>query len=98
MISDLNISIFKTINQFAGKNTFVDTIIINTAQYLPFIFIITLIYLWIKKENFRAITLFAGYSVLLGLLINFIITSVYFHQYISVSINYFIHPSIDLSV
>ena len=80
MLERLNIIIFEYINHFANLNTFLDNIARITAKYLPFVFILWLIYLWFRKENnYKNITLLSGYSTILGLLLNFLISSFYFH-------------------
>ena len=80
MIFDqLNIKIFSAINNFAGNNIILDKSGIILAKYLPIIFILFLIYLWFKNKNAKNITLFSGYSAILGILVNFLITLFYFH-------------------
>jgi len=77
----LNQSIFTFINRFAEKNNFLDTFMISLAEYTPYIFLVILIFYWfyLKKEN-KNIVLYAGYSVLLGLFINRIISIFYSHN------------------
>lgn len=80
MIEDVNIALFKSINSFAGINPVLDYLGIITANYLPFIFILWLAYLGFRKERAgKKIALYAGFSAALGILFNFLISSVYYH-------------------
>ena len=80
MIEQLNMALFHMINQYAGLNPFVDTIAILAAQYMPLIFVIVLIYLWIKKgTKTKNIVLYSIYAAILGLIINYVIGLLYFH-------------------
>jgi len=78
MLNQLNIQIFNAINQFAGSNVLLDGFMIIIAKYLPFFFILFLLYLWLKK-NKKDIVLFSVYSAVFGILLNFLITLFYFH-------------------
>ncbi len=77
MISRANIIIFNAVNHFAGNNIFVDKLGTLIAQYLTIVFILFLIYLWFNKN--KKFALYSGYSAILGILLNFLITSFYFH-------------------
>ncbi len=79
MLNQLNIFLFKIINNFAGHNNLLDNIGIVLAEYLPYVFILTLLYLWLQKNKIRDIILYSGYATILGLIINHLITLVYFH-------------------
>lgn len=80
MIEDVNIALFKSINHLAGINPVLDYLGIITANYLPFIFILWLAYLGFRKEGAgKKIALYAGFSAAIGLLLNFLITSIYYH-------------------
>lgn len=80
MIEQLNIALFHMINQYAGLNPLADNIGILTAQYMPLLFVIALIYLWIKKgTTTKNIVLYSIYAAILGLIINYIIGQFYFH-------------------
>lgn len=80
MIEQINFYLFHLINQYAGFNPYIDTIIIIAAKYMPLIFIFPILYLWFKKGNKnRDIALYSIYSATLGLVINFIIGLFYFH-------------------
>lgn len=80
MIEQFNMALFHMINQYAGLNPIVDTIAILAAKYMPVIFVIALIYLWIKKgTNTKNIVLYSIYAAILGLIINYVIGLLYFH-------------------
>ncbi len=79
MLNHLNIKIFNAINQFAGTNIFLDKFGIAMAKYLPFVFVLFLIYLWLNKDGQKKFALYSGYSAVLGILLNFLITLFYFH-------------------
>ncbi|WP_024788974.1 MULTISPECIES: undecaprenyl-diphosphatase [unclassified Lebetimonas] len=73
----LNKEWFLDINSLAGYNHLLDEIMILSAKTTPFIFAIILIYLWFSKRKNES--LFAFYSAMMGLLLNQIITLIYFH-------------------
>ncbi len=73
----LNQNIFLSINSYAGENHIVDFLMTFVAQYLPYIFIAMLFYLWFTNKKNEA--LYAGYATTLGVGINLIIGLFYFH-------------------
>jgi undecaprenyl-diphosphatase len=80
LIDQINIKIFTDINRFAGESALLDKIAIDIAEYSPYVFIAVLFYLWfssMKDGKYYALT--AGYSAILGILINRSITLFYFH-------------------
>lgn len=79
MLNQLNIIIFNSINKFAGSNHILDIIAVATAKYLLFVFIIALLFFWFKNTEYKNIALYSGYSAILGLSLNFLITLFYFH-------------------
>ena len=79
MLNQLNINIFNLINQFAGHNFFDDSLIIILAKYLPFLFVLFLVHLWFSKNKYKGFVLYSGYSAILGVSLNFLITLFYFH-------------------
>lgn len=80
MIEQLNMALFHMLNQYAGINPFVDTIAILAAKYMLLIFVIALIYVWIKKGNEnKDIALYSVYAAILGLIINYVIGLLYYH-------------------
>ncbi len=79
MLNKLNIEIFNAINHFAGINTVFDKLLIIIAKFLPIVFILFLLYLWFNKGKDKNVVLYAGYSAILGIVLNFLITLFYFH-------------------
>ncbi|HKM16530.1 MAG TPA: undecaprenyl-diphosphatase [Marinospirillum sp.] len=80
MIADLNSTFFLLINQYAGKNTIVDVLVIFMAEAMPFLLIALMLLLWFFGSfEKKRISFFAGYSVLLALFISYLIGLVYFH-------------------
>ena len=83
MLNQLNIDIFTAINNLAGHNSPVDNFAVILSEYLPYFFILVLLYFWFKKHpekhRDRNIILYAGYATILGLAINRLITLFYFH-------------------
>jgi len=81
MLEEINYSLFQGINKFAGYNPIFDITAELTAEYLPFLFILLMMYYWFfKKDNTSRINLLSvGWSTLLALFINFLITPFYFH-------------------
>jgi len=74
--------LFIFINQFAGRNDFLDAAAIILAKYMPYVFIFILLYLWFRKRKggkSKNIALYAGYAAVLGILFNFFIALFYFH-------------------
>ena len=68
----LNIDIFNLINSLAGKSLLLDSLMIFVAEYLIFIIIIPLVYLFVKdKKNFVFAFLCSLVSLIIGQLIKF---------------------------
>jgi len=79
-LEQINIDVFSAINQFAGRDPLIDDLAILAAEYLPVIFLLPLLYLWFgQNENGKDYALLAGYSSVLGIILNFAITLIYFH-------------------
>lgn len=74
---EINEFLFHVINSLAGKNTVLDLTGIFLAKYTPFFFIVFLLYLCLRGK--KKPTICAGYSAILGILLNFIIGLFYFH-------------------
>lgn len=80
MIERLNIVSFEYINNFAGVSPILDNFAIIIAEYLLFVFILWLGYLWFKKnKEYKSIALYSVYSAILGRLLNFLIAAFYYH-------------------
>lgn len=79
-MEQFNFNLYHMINSFAGVNPILDKAAIIFASYMPIVFVIWLLYLWFwGGEEKRNIALFVVYAASLGLIINFIITKLYFH-------------------
>ncbi len=76
-LEDINVRMFHYINQFAGKNPYVDYFMIFSAQIIIILVPIALVYLWLKRE--RKFTVFLLLSIFFSLLISFIIGHIYYH-------------------
>ncbi len=80
MLEDLNVRWFLIINKYAGKNGATDRLFVGLAKFMPFLFIFILIYLWFKSVAYKNIVLLTSYAVVLGLVINRIVSTIYFHD------------------
>ncbi|NQZ28741.1 MAG: undecaprenyl-diphosphatase [Colwellia sp.] len=75
-----NVSTFLFINQYAGKSSILDAVLIGTAEVMPYFFMLIMVYLWFdgnierKKSSFNS-----GLSVLLGMLTSYVISLFYYH-------------------
>lgn len=79
-MDDLNSAFFLSINQYAGKSTLLDALAIFFAEAMPFILIFTMVCLWFFAPlDKKRVSFFAGYSVLLALLLSYLIGVMYFH-------------------
>jgi len=76
-MNSLNQNIFLNINHFTGENHKIDFLMILIAQYLPYVFIALLVYLWFTHRQNEA--LYSGYTATLGVAINLTIGIFYFH-------------------
>ncbi|WP_083657176.1 undecaprenyl-diphosphatase [Poseidonibacter parvus] len=74
----LNMNLFLFINSFAKISEFLDNIMITFAEYLPYLFLIIMVYTWFTNKKNE--TLYAGYTVILGLLINQVIGWFIYHN------------------
>ena len=77
MFDNFNILIFSNINQFATKNLFLDNVFIFLAEFMPFVFIFLLTYIWFLRD--KKIALYCTYSATLGIIINYAVAKIYFH-------------------
>jgi len=82
MASSLNQTLFLSINQSAGQNPSFDIIIASFAEYAPVFYALVILWLWFSAKNNdeqRHAAFYAGYSAVLGLSINLLITLFYVH-------------------
>ena len=49
----MNMALFEMINGFAGKNHVIDVGAMLITEYLPYVFILILAYLWLFKSRWR---------------------------------------------
>ncbi len=72
--------LFMAINRFAGTNPHLDGLAKIAASYMPLVFLGWLLFLWFSRgKRNREIVLYSMVAVVLGLLLNFVITKVYYH-------------------
>ena len=80
MIEQLNFSLFHLINQYAGMNPLLDTSMVLIAKYMPLLVVAGMLILWVfRGRKTRDIILYGFYAALIGLVINYLIGSVYYH-------------------
>ncbi|GLR63667.1 undecaprenyl-diphosphatase [Marinospirillum insulare] len=79
-MDNINRIFFQAINQYAGKSGILDASAIFIAEAMPYILIGIMLYLWFfSDQSKQRISFFAGYSVLIALLLSYIIGAAYFH-------------------
>jgi len=80
-MEEFNVATFLLINQYAGKSSLLDAILIGFAEAMPYLFILIIVYLWIvgcidkKKSSFNS-----GLSVLLAMFTSYVISLFYYHS------------------
>jgi undecaprenyl-diphosphatase len=74
----MNYRIFRAINQLAGRYSLLDTIMITISQKARYLYILLLILMWFRNNFYKKITLYAGISTGVTLLINIFIKRFYF--------------------
>ena len=76
----LNVKAFQYINRFAGGNPYLDGLGKLMASYMPVVFVLWLLFLWFRRgKQYREIVLYGVVAAALGLLLNLVITKVYYH-------------------
>jgi len=76
----INLSVFRAINNLAGKNELLDALMVFCAKYLVFLFLFCLIFFWfVKKGAYKKAVLFSLMSAVIGSGINILIRLFYFH-------------------
>lgn len=79
-MEQLNISLFTSINQFAGQNQLLDYIFIIAAEGMPYFFIALVITVWFySKQQAKRYLIGATLTSVVGISINHLIAQVYFH-------------------
>ncbi|GAC1411830.1 MAG: undecaprenyl-diphosphate phosphatase BcrC [Gemmatimonadaceae bacterium] len=93
-------TLFHAVNGLAGRNPVLDAVMIGSAKYLPVVFALALVGLWLswRARNQRA-ALLAGISALLALGIGQLIGKAFPRPrpYLSHTVNQLIPPSLDTS-
>ena len=80
-MQSLNSEIFNIINGYANQSALLSVLSVAVAKYAVFIVPLYLTWMFLKKDDyFKQQSLFAFYSGVLGLALNFIITVFYFHS------------------
>ncbi len=77
-MEELNKNLFLNLNSYAGQHHLLDLVMIFMAQFMPYIFIGLLFYLWFSDKRHEA--LYAGYATTFGIMINQIIGMIVFHN------------------
>ncbi|MCD6370762.1 MAG: undecaprenyl-diphosphatase [Thermoplasmata archaeon] len=76
-LSAVNTEWFNAINSLAGKNPYLDGVMIFLAQFLIFIVPIYLLFLWFRGD--KKFTIFLLLGVLLSLALSMMIGKIYYH-------------------
>lgn len=70
--------IFRVINQFSGRVRLLDVFMIFLSQKLRYVFALVLIIMWFRNNHHKRITLYAGISAFITLLVTSIIKLFFF--------------------
>lgn len=96
----LDYTIFRAVNGLAGRSSALDALMVGSAKYLPIVFALALVALWLswRPRNQRAAFL-AGVSALVALGLGQIIGKTFPRPrpYLSHAVNQLIPPSLDTS-
>lgn len=80
MVEKMNIALFLWLNHFAGLSPLGDVVGMVMAKYMPLLFALWALYWWFARgKEGQRIVLYVAEATALGLTLNFIITTVYFH-------------------
>jgi undecaprenyl-diphosphatase len=74
----MNYRVFRAINQLAGRYSLLDTVMITISQKVGYLYALLLILIWFRNNFYKKITLYAGISAGVALLINSFIKRFYF--------------------
>lgn len=79
-MENFNVSAFLAINQYAGTSELLDLVTIAAGKVMPYFFILVLAVVWFATTTEKKkISMNAGFSVLVGLFVSYIIGLLYFH-------------------
>jgi undecaprenyl-diphosphatase len=99
-IRSLDYTVFHTVNGLAGQSPVLDAVMVAAAKYLPVVFALALVALWLswRVRNQRA-ALLAGVSALIALGLGQLIGKALPRPrpYLSHTVNQLIQPSLDTS-
>lgn len=99
-LRSLDYTVFHVVNGFAGRSPLLDAVMIAAAKYLPVVFALALVALWLswRVRNQRAVLL-AGVSALIALGLGQLIGKALPRPrpYLGHSVNQLIQPSLDSS-
>ena len=79
-MEEFNLSTFLLINQYAGQSSLLDALLIGSAEVMPYLYMVIMLFLWFdtnierKKSSFNC-----GLSVLIGMLTSYVISLFYYH-------------------
>jgi undecaprenyl-diphosphatase len=96
----LDYSLFRAVNDLAGRSAAVDALMVGCAKYLPIVFALALVALWISwRPSNQWAALLAGISALLALGLGQLIGKALprARPYLSHSVHQLIPPSLDTS-
>lgn len=74
----MNEKLFKLINQYSGRFSFLDFFMIFVSNKTRYIFVFVLIFMWFKNGSYRKASYKAGISAVITLLIHTLIKLFYF--------------------
>jgi undecaprenyl-diphosphatase len=96
----LDYALFHSVNALAGRNGALDTLMIGSAKYLPIVFALALIALWLSwRPRYQRAAFLAGISALIALGLGQLIGKAFPRPrpYLSHAVNQLIPPSLDTS-
>lgn len=81
LMERINIWLFNLVNSLAGRSSIADDFMVLCAIAFPYLFIVLLWWLFFnkKRKEYRSPAIFAGEAAVLGCLLNFAITLIYYH-------------------
>ncbi|EKN68099.1 undecaprenyl-diphosphatase [Schinkia azotoformans] len=75
----MNVEIFQAINQLAGTHPILDATMVFITEKALYIFAFTLLFMWLfGNEKYKYTVVYAALTGALGLIINFLISQIYF--------------------
>lgn len=96
----MNYELFKAIHQYAGQYPFLDSFMVFITEKALIIFAITLLVMWfLGNDTYKKSVFYATVTGFLGLLLNFIISHIYFEPrpFVTHSVDILINHAADAS-